>query len=55
MEKINGNKMQATLDWVYDKTLNGLPGTLSAEELANNYLKKHKDEDKAIKKLQIIN
>lgn len=51
MEKINGNKMQATLDWAYDKTLNGLPGTLSAEELANNYLKKHKDEDKAIKKL----
>lgn len=43
--------MQATLDWAYDKTLNGLPGTLSAEELANNYLKKHKDEDKAIKKL----
>lgn len=51
MENIDGNKMQAMLDWAYDKTLNGLPGTLSAEELANNYLKKHKDEDKAIKKL----
>lgn len=35
------NKMLKVLDWAYEKTLNGLPGTSSAEELAYEYLNKH--------------
>ena len=51
MENIDGNKMNSILDWVYEKILSGLPGAYSAEELANKYVKKYKDEDKAINKL----
>ncbi|MEC5379202.1 EcsC family protein, partial [Staphylococcus hominis] len=51
MENIDGNKMNSILDWVYEKILSGLPGAYSAEELANKYVEKYKDEDKAINKL----
>ncbi|WP_233695190.1 EcsC family protein [Mammaliicoccus sciuri] len=51
MENIDGNKMNNILDWVYEKNLSGLPGTYSAKELANKYVEKYKDEDKAINKL----
>ncbi|MCE5041613.1 EcsC family protein [Mammaliicoccus sciuri] len=43
--------MNNILDWVYEKNLSGLPGTYSAKELANKYVEKYKDEDKAINKL----
>ncbi len=36
------------LDWSYEKAINGLPNTLSAQELAENYLFKHKDVNGAI-------
>lgn len=36
------NKMLEVLDWAYEKSLNGLPGTLAAEELAEQYLNKNK-------------
>lgn len=35
------NKMMQVLDWAYEKSLNGIPGTLSAEELAQDYLDKN--------------
>jgi len=40
-EKIESTKMLQALDWAYEKSLSGLPGTLSAEELAENYLSKN--------------
>ncbi|MGM0878594.1 MAG: EcsC family protein [Bacillota bacterium] len=45
------SKMQQILDWGYDKALNGLPFTPTAYELAEDYLTKHKDVDKAINSL----
>lgn len=38
---MDSNKMVQVLDWAYEKSLNGLPGTLSAEELAQDYLNKN--------------
>lgn len=40
-ELVKSNKMMNVLDWAYDKALNGLPGTLSAEELGDSYLDKN--------------
>lgn len=40
-ESVESNKMLQVLDWAYEKSLNGLPGTLSAEELAEEYLVKN--------------
>ncbi|MBU3161143.1 EcsC family protein [Clostridium frigoris] len=40
-ELAKNNKMMQVLDWAYDKSLNGLPGTLSAEELGDSYLNKN--------------
>jgi hypothetical protein len=40
-ELVRSNKMLEVLDWAYEKTLNGLPGTLSADELAEEYLIKN--------------
>jgi len=33
--------MLQALDWAYEKSINGLPGTLAAEELAEDYLSKN--------------
>lgn len=38
---MDNNKMIQVLDWAYEKSLNGIPGTLSAEELAQDYLDKN--------------
>lgn len=40
-ELVQSNKMLDVLDWAYEKALNGLPGTSSAEELADEYLSKN--------------
>jgi hypothetical protein len=40
-EKLNSNKILNVLDWAYEKSLNGIPGGLSAEELAQDYLSKN--------------
>lgn len=41
-------KITQLLEWSYEKAINGLPGTDTIEELAENYLKKHSSNDKAI-------
>jgi hypothetical protein len=38
-EKLNQGIIMKSLDWAYDKALNGIPGFDSAEEMANDYLK----------------
>lgn len=43
-----GNKMVQVLDWCYEKSLNGVPGFDSAEEMANDYLSKQGSIEKAI-------
>ena len=40
-KKLNSNKMLQAIDWAYEKAINGLPGTLAAEELAEDYLSKN--------------
>ncbi|ANC79164.1 EcsC family protein [Fictibacillus phosphorivorans] len=45
------SKISQVLDWSYEKAVNGLPGTETAAELAENYLKKNTSVDKAIDSL----
>lgn len=45
------SKVGKLLDWAYEKSINGLPGTDTAYDLAQNYLSKHGSVDKAIDKL----
>ncbi|WP_246079009.1 EcsC family protein [Paenibacillus piri] len=47
MAKLNQELVVKALDWAYDKALNGLPGTDTAEELAESYLRKAKSIDEA--------
>ena len=43
-------KMMVLLDKIYSKVINGLPGTKSCEELAEEYLRKYKKPEIAAKK-----
>nr|MBQ4912052.1 EcsC family protein [Heyndrickxia faecalis] len=45
------SKITQVLDWAYEKAVNGLPGTDTAAELAENYLSKHTSVDEAINSL----
>ncbi|MCQ2011660.1 EcsC family protein [Sporolactobacillus sp. STSJ-5] len=45
------SKVGKLLDWAYEKSINGLPGTDTAYDLAQNYLLKYGSVDKAINKL----
>lgn len=45
------SKITQVLDWAYEKAVNGLPGTDTAAELAENYLRKHTSVDDAIDSL----
>jgi hypothetical protein len=45
------SKMTQVLDWAYEKAVNGLPGTETAADLAENYLRKHTSVDNAIDSL----
>jgi hypothetical protein len=45
------SKMTQVLDWAYEKAVNGLPGTDTAAELAENYLGKNSSVDEAIDSL----
>lgn len=45
------SKVGKLLDWAYEKSINGLPGTDTAYDLAQNYLLKYGSIDKAINKL----
>lgn len=47
MAKLNQEIIVKALDWAYDKALNGLPGTDTAEELAESYLRKAISSEKA--------
>lgn len=49
--EVSVGKIEQMLDWAYDKSLNGIPGTDSAYEMAENFLSKHDDIDKAIDSL----
>ncbi|MGE6414830.1 EcsC family protein [Planococcus kocurii] len=49
--EVSVGKIERMLDWAYDKSLNGIPGTDSAYEMAENFLSKHDDIDKAIDSL----
>lgn len=51
MEKLNNQMLMKALDWSYENAMKGIPGTLSAIELADSYLKKNNDADKAINSL----
>lgn len=51
MVEITESKMGKVLEWTYAKAINGIPGTETAYDLANNYLEKNGDVDKAIDSL----
>ncbi|WP_341282093.1 EcsC family protein [Paenibacillus sp. FSL H8-0537] len=51
MAKLNKDVVLKALDWAYDKSLNGLPGAETAEELAENYLRKAKSIEEAANSL----
>ena len=51
--ELTESKIGQLLDWAYEKSINGLPGTDTAFEIAENYLSKHDSIDKAIDKLII--
>lgn len=48
--KISENKALDILNNLYDKALNGVPGSPSCYTLANEYLEKYPETDKAVKK-----
>lgn len=50
-DKITLEQIMGLLDSCYTATLNGLPNTPSAEDLAHQYLEKYKEPQKAIYKL----
>lgn len=45
------SKITQVLDWAYEKAVNGLPGTETASELAESYLKKNSSVETAIDSL----
>jgi hypothetical protein len=49
--KLNLDILMKSLDWAFDKAINGLPGSDTAEELAENYLRKSKSVDQAVNSL----
>lgn len=48
--ELTQEKMLQVLDWSYEKTMNGLPGQKTVDDLVDDYLSKY-DKDTAIKKL----
>ena len=51
MAQLTEGKILQVLDWAYNSAIEGLPKTLSAYELADDYLKKSKTPEDAINKL----
>jgi hypothetical protein len=51
INSLSESKMTQVLDWAYEKAVNGLPGSNTAAELAENYLSKHNSVDNAIDSL----
>ncbi|WP_423823531.1 EcsC family protein [Salinisphaera sp. SPP-AMP-43] len=48
---IDQGKMMTALDWGYDKAINGLPGMVSAEQLAHSYMAKGGSKDDQVRSL----
>jgi hypothetical protein len=48
---ITESKVSNVLDWTYEKAVNGLPGTDTAEELAESYLKRNNSVEESIDSL----
>ena len=48
---LTSENMTKLLDWTYNTVTNGVPGMLTAEELANDYLIRHSSVDHAIDSL----
>ena len=46
-EQLTEGTMMKMLEWTYEKTMNGLPGTSSAYELMNDYERKHDNVNRA--------
>lgn len=49
--QLSESKVGKLLDWAYEKSINGIPGTDTAYEMAENFLSKHDSLDKAINSL----
>ena len=49
--QLTESKVSKLLDWAYEKSINGIPGTDTAYELAENFMVKHDSTDKAINSL----
>lgn len=49
--KLTPSKMTQLLEWGYVKAIDGIPGTPSAKELAEDFLSKHNSVDSAINSL----
>lgn len=53
MAALTESNVGKVLEWAYEKAINGIPGTDTAVELAESYLKKHSNNDDAI--ISLIN
>ncbi|WOV83108.1 hypothetical protein PGH26_09210 [Sporosarcina jeotgali] len=51
MGALSEENVGKVLEWSYNKVIQGIPGTDSAYELADNYLSKSSDTDEAINSL----
>lgn len=51
MATLTESNIVKVLEWTYEKVINGIPGTDSAYELADNFLNKHSNVDAAINSL----
>ncbi|MGX9135792.1 EcsC family protein [Rummeliibacillus sp. JY-2-4R] len=49
--QLTESKLDKLLDWAYEKSINGIPGTNTAYELAENFIVKHDSTDDAINSL----
>lgn len=49
--QLTESKVGKLLDWAYEKSINGIPGTDTAYELAENFMAKNDSIDKAINSL----
>ncbi|MCM3411756.1 MULTISPECIES: EcsC family protein [Bacillaceae] len=49
--QLTESKVGKLLDWAYEKSINGIPGTDTAYELAENFMAKHDSTDNAINSL----
>lgn len=50
-KELTEGKIGKLLDWAYEKSINGIPGTDTAYEMAENFISKHNSIDKAIDSL----